>query len=194
MPDPHATPPLQLAEYKALRATIRERGTLRATLVAVVLVSWAALLLTIQVLLPMPVWTLVPLLVLATGFEVAFALHVGVERIGRYVQVHYERGPDPPQWEHSAMELGHTPTPAAGRIDPLFGSLFVAACLLNLVPVVLATAGLGMRDAGLPLEFIVELVVYGSLHLAFIVRVARARRYAADQRALDLEAFRGLSD
>ena len=39
---------------------------------------------------PVPLATLVPLLVLAAAFECVFALHVGIERVGRYLQVFYE--------------------------------------------------------------------------------------------------------
>ena len=83
--------PIDFDEYNALRATIRERGTdprldrpgrhgrsgrrprwLRS--------RWRV----------PPIITLIPLLVLATTFEITFALHTGVERIGRYIQVFFE--------------------------------------------------------------------------------------------------------
>ena len=173
--------PLRTEEYAALRATIRERGTRRMTLVVATVVAWASLALVADIWLGTPVSSLVPLLVLVAGFEVTFALHVGVERVGRYLQVHYEGTPDAPAWEHTAMRFGTVPTPAAGRVDPLFSALFIFATALNLVPVVLATVGL---PGGL-----LELGVFGVLHLAFVVRIARARAYASRQRQLDLAAL-----
>jgi len=172
---------LRAEEYAALRATIRERGTRRMTLVLTTVVAWAGLALVADVWVGTPVSSLLPLLVLVAGFEVAFAMHVGVERIGRYLQVHYEDSPDAPAWEHTAMRFGSVPTPAAGRVDPLFAVLFIFATALNLVPVVLATVGL---PGGL-----LELAVFGVLHLAFVVRIIRARAYAARQRQLDLAAL-----
>jgi hypothetical protein len=38
----------------------------------------------------LPVASLIPLVVLAGGFEAIASLHLGVERIGRYVQVRFE--------------------------------------------------------------------------------------------------------
>ncbi len=35
---------------------------------------------------------MVPLTVLVGGFEAVWTLHVGVERIGRFIQVSYESG------------------------------------------------------------------------------------------------------
>ena len=78
-------------EYIALRATIRERGTARVCLFVgrhrrlggarrSPRPRWR----------PRPIATLLPLLVLASMFEAVFALHVGVERIGRYLQVFHE--------------------------------------------------------------------------------------------------------
>ena len=50
--------------------------------------------------------TLVPLLILVAGFEAIFALHVNVERIGRYLQVFHE---DDDGWEQVAMQFGRFP-------------------------------------------------------------------------------------
>jgi hypothetical protein len=171
---------LRLEEYRVLRATIRERGTLRAGLLVAGLCVWAALHLTVQIWLPMPVTSLVPLLVLAAVFEGVFALHVGVERIGRYLEAAYEDTASAgPLWEHTAHAFGKTMTDTAGRLDPLGASLFVLATLLNMVPVLIA--------AWTP-PF-VELAVYGGIHLLFIVRIDRGRRFAKRQRGQELEQF-----
>jgi len=73
----------ELAEYKSLRDTIRERGTTRAWLLLATFMAWAALAIASAALVALPIATLLPLLVLAVGFETGFALHTGVERIGR---------------------------------------------------------------------------------------------------------------
>ena len=82
--------------------------------------------------------TLLPLLLLAAGFEVVFGLHTAVERIGRYLQVFYEED-DPSRlersWERTAMAYGRT---YPGGSDPLFVAYFFLATLLNFVPVILA--------------------------------------------------------
>ena len=57
-----------------------------------------------------------PLLALAGVFEAVFALHTGVERVGRYIQVFYEsETPDSSNWEYTAMAFGR-PFPAAPAI------------------------------------------------------------------------------
>jgi hypothetical protein len=60
-------------EYRELRATIRERGTARLFVMTITLVAWAGLALAIKALFFAPVLMLVPLLLLATGFELGYA-------------------------------------------------------------------------------------------------------------------------
>ena len=88
-------------EYEALRATIRERGTWRVMLFWMSLAVWAGLLLTAAVW-GVPVGSLASLIALVAGFEGVYALHVGVERIGRYLQVFYEETAALPAWERTA--------------------------------------------------------------------------------------------
>ena len=177
--------PIALEEYRALRATIRERGTLRLLVIAVTFFGWAALAVSVTALLVVPILGLIPLTVLAAGFEVVFATHVGVERVGRYLQVHYERPGALPVWEHAAMSLGSLGQRRSG-IDPLASGLFTMAALLNLVPIALLSLTDGPTIGGVvPLE----LAVYGALHLVFIGRIAYARRYADSQRQRDLALF-----
>lgn len=183
MPDASA---LAIEEYRALRATVRERGTTRSIVTAITFVAWAALAIIVQALLSVPVLTLFPLLVLAAGFEVVFAIHVGVERIGRYLYVHYETTGHPlPAWERAIAEVG----PRAGKgsgIDPLLVAAFVAAVLLNLFPGAMTTAdfppvlpgGLSASFAGL-----------GFVHALVVARMLHARRFAASQRQRDAELF-----
>src|SRR5829696_8448887 len=128
----------ELNEYSALRDTIRQRGTLRIILFLVTVMAWAAATIATAALAALPVATLLPLLLLTAGFEVVFALHTAVERIGRYLQVFYEEDdPAHPEraWERTAMAYGRT---HPGGPDPLFVAYFVIATLLNFVPVILA--------------------------------------------------------
>jgi hypothetical protein len=127
---------------------------------------------------PHPIAVILSLLVLMAGFEAVHALHVGVERIGRYLQVFYEGEPGGPQWESTAMRVG--PGLPGSGVDPLFTLVFVAATLTNLVVTVIGQPT--------PAEAAVSL----ALHVAFIIRILRARLAAARQRTRDLEIFERL--
>lgn len=163
--------PREIEEYRALRATIRERGTARVWIVLGGIGGWGALALATAAVMPLPVASILPLTFLATAFEIVFALHTAVERIGRYLQVFFE---DDAGWEHAAMAFG--PTPFAG-VDPLFANYFRIATILNFVPVAFARP--------MPIEW----GFVGIIHVMFVVRVAVARRQAARQRPADLERF-----
>ncbi len=165
--------PREQEEYRALRATIAARGTSRVWIVVAGLAAWASVLTAISALALPPVVSLVPLLLLAGTFEAVHALHVGVERLGRYLQVFHED-----RWERTAMEFG--PPLAGTGSDPLFTVVFAFATVLNLLPV----AAIG------PVQ--IELVVIGIGHALFVARLIFARRVAARQRAADLERFRAL--
>lgn len=167
--------PREQEEYRALRATIRERGTARVWIFVAGLVGWAALVIATASLAALPIATLLPLLVLAAVFEAMFSLHTGVERIGRYLQVFME---DAGGWEQRAMAFGRA-HPKAGS-DPLFAAIFIAATVLNFVPVLVSE----------PVP--IEISVIGGLHAVFIARVLLAKRAAAHQRAQDLERFNAL--
>lgn len=172
-------------EYTELRRTIASRGTVRMALVPITFIGWAGLAMVLVLFSELPVASLYTLAVLAAGFEAVHALHVGVERIGRYLQVCYEDAAathsvsDPrPAWETTAMAVG--PALPGGGADPLFTVLYCCATIINLIP------------ALLPRPAPVEIGVVGVLHLAFIVRVVRARGAAAKQRKVELERFRAL--
>ena len=157
-------------EYIALRATIRERGTVRVWIFVVGVIGWAALTVVTAALASPPVVVLLPLLVLALTFEAVCALHVGVERIGRYLQVFHED-----QWEHAAMTFGR---PAGAiPVDPLFSVAFLIATLFNLTPILVVNP--------VPVEWI----FVGGAHALFILRVIVARAAAGRQRAIDLARF-----
>jgi hypothetical protein len=143
-------------------------------LVPFIFVGWAATAIATAAVITVALSTLVPLLILVAGFEAVFALHVNVERIGRYLQVFHE--PDG-GWESVAMRFGEQ-FPATGP-DPLFSRHFLLATSVNFLP-----AALGGDT--------VELVVLAILHVVFINRIRMARAFAATQRTRDLERFQTL--
>ncbi len=169
---------LSEAEFAVLRRTIAVRGTVRMILLPVAMLGWAALALAVLMFTEAPMAALFPLAALVGGFEAIHALHVGVERIGRYLQVYYENPEIGPRWETTVMAVG--PALPGGGIDPLFSLVFACATFINFIP------------ALLPGPTRTELGVVGVLHLAFIIRVVRARGAAARQRAVELESFRAL--
>ena len=158
-------------EYQALRATIRERGTARMVLVPLIFVAWAAVAVATTAVITVAVSILVPLMVLVAGFETIFALHVNVERVGRYIQTFHE--PDG-GLEHTAMEFGRR-FPGSGP-DPLFSRLFILSTSINFLPVALG--------AEVP-----EIAVLAVLHLLFVNRIRLARQFASRQRDDDLTRY-----
>ena len=184
----------EIEEYKALRATIRERGTTRVWIAIAGLAAWAAFTIATTALFEQAAATLVPLLVLATTFEIVFSLHTAVERIGRYLQVYFEHEPGDdgpvddvalppsrglPGWEHQTMEYSRR---FPGGLDPLFCVHFWIASVLNFTPVLVLSAHPGL----------VELTLVGGAHALFVWRVVLARRQSGRQRQLELERFRRL--
>jgi hypothetical protein len=184
MPTPPPVSDLAIEEYRALRATIRERGTIRMIVSVLTFLGWSALLTLTARPLQSPEFVLLPLIALWAGFEVILGIHIGVERIGRYVQVHYESAELPlPAWEQTAMRLGRAPAAATGS-DPLLLRLFVLAGLLNLMPL----APFAMAQPS-PATMTVQLAVTVVLHVTFFIRLAQARRFTRAQRARDLDLF-----
>jgi hypothetical protein len=166
--------PRELEEYRALRATIQSRGTARAWVFLAGLSVWAAVTVATAALAELPIATLLPLLILAADFELVFALHTAVERIGRYIQVFFEGEADP-GWEHRVMTYGRLFP--GGASDPLFTAYFAIATIFNFVPIIFA--------GPMPIEY----WVVGTIHVLFIVRLGFAHRSATRQRAVDLERF-----
>lgn len=139
---------------------------------------WATLAAVLFLFGQLPIAGLLALAVLVAGFEAIHALHVGAERIGRYLQVHYEAAPNGPQWETAAMTVG--PALPGGGVDPLFSAVFVGATVINMIT--------NLE----PLPMWEEIAVIGACHAAFVFRVIRARIAASQQRAVELESFRAL--
>ena len=175
---PATTMSLTESEFASLRATIAMRGTVRMAVLPATLLGWALVAVLLLLFGELPAAVIFPLAVLVGGFEAIHALHVGAERIGRYIQVYYEDAPDSPRWETTAMAVG--PALPGGGIDPLFSVVFIAATLANLIP------------AFNPIPTRAELGVLLPLHFAFIVRIVRARGAAARQRAVELESYRAV--
>jgi hypothetical protein len=173
--------PREVEEYKALRQTIRQRGSLRIGLFVAVLTIWGAATIATAALAALPIATLLPLLLLAAGFEAINQVHVAVERIGRYLQVFFDDSDGQPgrEWERTAMAYGRL---HPGGSDPLFCIHFVFATVLNFVPVLLAE------------PVALEVTIVGAVHLMFIGRIFFARRASARQRGLDLERFRRIRE
>lgn len=163
-------------EYAELRRTIAVRGTVRLILGPATVAAWAVVAMSARYGDPR-VQILLPLLSLAAGFEGIRALHIGVERVGRYLQVFYEGPSGLPAWEHVAMEAA--PRIRGLRLSPLFAPLFALATLAN--------AALAWDPLGLPLT-----VFWAGCHAAFLVRILLVTRACRHQRAADLEHFRAL--
>lgn len=171
-------------EYAALRETIRARGGARSIAFLSGVMAWAAVLVGVLTWLPSPVASVVPLLVLVATFEVIRALHLGIERIGRYLQVYFEEEPSnggittAPAWEQTAMAFGPS-VPGAG-VHPYFPQVFVMATIVNFLAVVF------------PGPVMVELTALAVPHVAFVIWLIYCDRGMRKQRATELARFREL--
>jgi hypothetical protein len=171
-------------EYTALRETIRSRGGARPLAFLLGIVAWAAVLAAVLVWVSTPVASVVPLLILLATFEVVRSLHLGVERIGRYIQVFFEEDPAtgaataPPAWEHTAMAFGPS-LPGAG-VHPYFLAIFLMATAVNFLAVLL------------PSLVLVELSTLAVPHVAFVIWLVRCDVAMRKQRATELARFRVL--
>ncbi len=183
---PVATPEeFGLEEFRQLRATIRERSAARVVVSLITFVSWGTLALVLYRWDEPMVCGLIPLVVLIVGFELAFALHVGVERIGRYVAVFYEGSPQAPKWETAIAAFGRSAAAKATQTHVLLAGEFIVAAGFNLVVLVVAVQ---------PNPYVSSLsIAMAVIHGAFIARVVLALRQAARQREADAAAFRAIA-
>jgi hypothetical protein len=177
---------LRALEYDSLRAALRVRVTLGPTLLVAVILGWAALTLWVFTTDVVSAATLVPLVVLAAGFEALYALHVSAERLARYIQVEYEEPASSsspaspaaaPRWETTSLSYRQRFTPSGS--NALFSALFFIATIVNYVPA--AVSGTVQELAGV-----------GFAHALFAVRIIVAGRRAARLRNEDLDRFRTL--
>lgn len=176
---------LETDEYRALRDAIARRGTWRPVLMLAGIVAWGALLTAVIVLLPYPLASTIPLLILVATFETLRTLHFGSERLGRYLQVFYEergdrekRMAETPSWERVAMVFGARVPGAAGH--PLFVPVFGLATTVNFLAVML------------PGPIALELTWLAVPHVAFVVWLAISDRAMRAQRGIELARFREL--
>jgi hypothetical protein len=74
-------------------------------LAPLVFAAWAATAIATSAVITVAVSTLLPLVVLAAGYEAIFALYLNVERMGGYLLVFHETGGDAAGgvWEHNTM-------------------------------------------------------------------------------------------
>jgi len=165
--------PREQEEYRALRATIRERGSTRVWVFTFGMASWAALVIAMVALTLPPAATFVSLVALAATFEAVLALHASVERVGRYLLVFHTDA-----WERTAGAFGRPR--GALVVDPLFSGLFLLATIVNLLPLVPSA------------PIVQEVVILGLAHAAFAARVIVARTLAGRQRAIDTARFEEL--
>lgn len=172
--------PLALEEYRQLRAAIGARGQLRVALAFAAIAVWAivASLLTTGMLVP--VGALISLLVLVAGFEAVHALHIGAERIGRYLRVRYESEigrQDGPAWETTIAAFGPGRLGLGRPAGAQFALLFSLAVAANLL----------VRALGaLPIEVGALAVIHGIV----ILRILVATRASGRQRTDDEARFR----
>lgn len=175
---------LAATEFGVLRDTIRTRGTARFALALGGVASWAVALILILVWLPVPMAAAIPLVVLLATFEAIRGLHLGVERIGRYVQVFFEEPEaagealSAPAWERTAMAFGPSVPGAGGH--PLFLPVFLMATAVNTLGVIL------------PGPILVEALTLAVPHLAFVGWLFSCDRGMRRQRASDLARYREL--
>jgi hypothetical protein len=175
---------LRALEFADLSAAIRLRVTLAPALLVAVILGWAGLTLWVFTTDVVSAATLVPLVVLAAGFEAVHALHVSAGRLARYLQVEYEE-PAPvapavaPQWQTTALLYGQRFAPSGSNL--LFSALFFLATIVNYVPA--AVSGTPQELAGV-----------GFAHALFAVRILVAGRRAARLHREDLDRFRVLRD
>ena len=174
---------LQLEEYRQLRATVRERGSLRVVLFVVTMTAWSVVAGLIAAFISLPLASLLSLILLVAGFEAVHQLHIGVERIGRYLYARYESGSaragDPDTrllWEGAIAAFGAGHRPSTRPSDALFTLPFIFAVMINFL-----VATLGSTPE--------ELIGIGAVHALVIVRIAFAKRAAGRQRPEDQRRF-----
>lgn len=165
----------RVAEFTILRQTIAARGTARVLLAAATVAMWATLATVHGLFSDLPLLAVIPLCILAAGYEAVWALHVGAERIGRFIQVVHETEPGQASWETTIMRLG--PGLPGGGVNPLFSVVFGSASLVNL--------GAAFAAEPTPLE----VVLLFACHAGFLLRLAQTRVLASRQRQADLVAF-----
>ena len=177
---------MQLEEFRALTAAIRARTTVRVLVVVVAWVGWAALALTIMLVVPAPLLLLVPLVLLLAGFEANLKIIRTTDLMAAYLRVTFEEGRSVATWETVSASLERRGR--ATRDDPLFFWAFMAFMAASYLCVVLATGETAEATARNRQDAI-DLALVTSVHLAVAARFAMARRWLRAVREADRARF-----
>jgi hypothetical protein len=178
---------IQLEEFRALAATIRVRSTVRVLVVVITWVGWAALALTIMLVVPAPLLLLVPLVLLLAGFEANLTIVRTTDLMSTYLRVTFEEDRGVAAWETVSANLVRRGR--ATRDDPLFLWVFMAFVAASYLCVVLASGETAEATARNRQDAI-DLALVTSVHLAVAGRFAMARRWLRVARAADRDRFR----
>jgi hypothetical protein len=181
---------IQLEEFRALRAVIRERAIARVLVLTMAWVGWAALATAIMLVVPSPLLLTVPLVVLLAAFEVNLGIVRAADRVGNYLRVVFEERRGVSGWETVSADMAtHYPATAG---DPVFFWVFVAVLCANYVCVLIA-----IPETTDPLarsrEDSLDLALITALHIAVLLRFVLARRALRSGRAGDIERLRSLT-
>jgi hypothetical protein len=168
-----STDAIQLEEFRALRAAIRERAVARVLFLALAWVGWAAVATAIMLVLPAPPLLVLPLVLLLASFEVNLGTVRRAQRIAAYVRVVFEERRAVPGWETASADLDRRHPGAAG--DPLFFWTFVAILFANYLCVIVA-AGETTDPSTHLREDSLDLALVTALHAAILLRFALGRR------------------
>jgi hypothetical protein len=181
---------IQIEEFRALRAAIRERAIARVVLLAVSWVGWAALATAIMLVLPAVPLLVLPLVVLLAAFEVNLGIVRAAARIGTYLRVVFEERRAVPGWETALADLARRHPNTAG--DPLFFWVFVAVLCANYLCVIIAM-GEAADPATRVREDSLDLALVTALHGAVLLRFSLARRAVAAGGKDELERLRAVT-
>ena len=178
---------IQIEEFRALRATIRDRAIARVILLAISWVGWAAIATAIMLVLPATPLLALPLVLVLAAFEVNLVAVRATDRICDYLRVVFEERRAVPGWETASADLaGRHP---AATADPLFFWIFVAVLCANYLCVVVAVGETADPSARVR-EDSLDLAVATVLHGAVLLRFVLARRGLVSGRAGELERLR----
>jgi hypothetical protein len=178
---------IQLEEFRALRAAIRDRAVVRVLLLAIAWVGWAALATAIMLVLPAAPLLALPLVLVLATFEVNLGTVRTAERIADYLRVVFEERRDVPGWETASADLAGRNPAASG--DPLFFWVFVAVLCANYLCVIVAVGEAADPSARVR-EDSLDLAVATAVHGAVLVRFVLARHGLMSARSGELERLR----
>ena len=182
---------IQLEEFRALRASIRERAIARVLLLAMTWLGWAALATAIMLVVPAPLLLTVPLVVLLAAFEVNLGTVRAAERVSNYLRVVFEERRAVSGWEIASADLASRYPSSVG--DPLFVWVFIAVLCANYLCVVIAIPETADPTARAR-EDSLDLALVTALHLALVVRFVLARRLLHAGRTRELERLRAVTE